>query len=100
MDERSAVRVVSDREVAFHSGDTIDRAVLYNVSTGGCMLGVPGEVHEQSEFLCVKLGGLPVDGHIVWRRGNMVGVRFVQSVHPVLVDHLAFREPDEDIAAD
>ena len=92
MDERSSVRVVSDLEVDFLAGASTDRAVLYNVSAGGCMLGVASEIPEELEFLCVKLAGLPIDGHIVWRRCGGVGVRFLRGVHPVLVDQLAYRD--------
>lgn len=99
MDERSEVREVSDVEVDFRSGSTTARALLHNVSTGGCMLeiadGIPGEV----EFLSVKLGGLPVDGHIVWRHDCVVGVRFLQRIHPLVVEHLAWGSARGEVRA-
>jgi hypothetical protein len=99
MDERCEVREVCDLEVDYRSGATVDRALLHNVSTAGCMLELAGGLSGDVEFVSVKLGGLPVDGHIVWRRDPIVGVRFLQSVHPRVVEHLAFSPPEQDVRA-
>ena len=94
MDERSEAREVCDVEVDFRSGGTIARGLLHNVSTSGCMLELSGGIPDDIEFLCVKLGGLPVDGHIVWRHDPVVGVRFLKAVHPLVVEHLAYRHSE------
>ncbi len=99
MDERCEVRKVCDVEVDFRSGATVDRALLHNVSTGGCMLELAGGISGDVEFLSVKLGGLPVDGHIVWRHDPVVGVQFLQRVHPLVVEHLAYHHPERGVWA-
>ena len=101
MDERAAIRFVSDREVDCYSIGATARALLYNVSTDGCMLQIPVEIPRDWEFLCLRFEELEaIDGHIAWRRGCHAGVRFVQSLDPAVVASLSFTEPHQDAQAD
>ena len=100
MDQRTATRFVSDLEIECHSIGASAPAMLYNVSTDGCMLETPFELPEEWEFLCLNIENLtPIDGHIAWRRGCHAGVRFVRSLDPAVVADLSFDETNGNVRA-
>ena len=59
MDQRTATRFVSDLEIECHSIGASAPAMLYNVSTDGCMLETPFELPEEWE---------DHPGFMVWRQ--------------------------------
>jgi len=100
LDERAADRLVSDLEVDCYTAGASSKAVLYNVSTGGCMIEMPDEIPQEWEFVCLKIVDLAViDGRIAWRHGCHAGVRFLHSLDPADVAQMGFQEPRRNTKA-
>lgn len=67
---------------------------IKDVSEYGCRFFDRFSVLEPGSEVLVRIGNIgPIETQIRWRRGNSVGGRFEQPLHPGVLDHI-LREMD------
>lgn len=90
MDERSASRVAVDKPAQVVIGDRDLGAIIYNLSTDGCMMdSISDDVRGQSASIKLK-DRIIASGTIVWQRGCHQGVRFTSPLASAVVEELGF----------
>lgn len=96
MDERSAERLVTDREVTCFFRGIPTKAFMYDLSVDGCMVDGLGASIAEGDVLSLKFEEeIGAKGQVVWQRNGCAGIHFFESVHPVIVQYLGFRRPAE-----
>ncbi|NTZ42368.1 PilZ domain-containing protein [Altererythrobacter sp. SALINAS58] len=94
---RSYNRFIVDQEIECDIAGERDVVMLYNLSSGGCMIETrSGNLSEGSavEVRLRELATMP--GRIVWRIGRNAGIKFEVPLHQKVVEHFGFSAPDED----
>lgn len=73
------------------AGDARYRVELFNLSVHGCCLSPPVRLRhgERLSLRLPKLAAIPA--RVVWAEGWRAGVRFDQSFHVAVFDHVARR---------
>lgn len=101
MDERHHERFVVDKEVECFVDERRHKVILYDLSSGGCMIEVPQASLSGGAFIHLRLNTfIEVSGQVVWMARGNAGVRFSQFLHEAAVRHLGFTPNDltfEDI---
>ena len=92
MDKRAAFRFPTDVEADCRSCDKAWSSRLVNISTTGCMIACPEESLPDGALLRLRVKGLTaIDGAIVWQHRHHAGIKFKVPLHPLVMEHLAFR---------
>jgi hypothetical protein len=101
MDKRAAFRFPADVEVQCRSCDRSWGTRLVNISTTGCMIACPENSLPHKALLRLRVKGLTaIDGEIVWQHRDHAGIRFKVPLHPAVMEHLAFRGPEQTCGTD
>jgi hypothetical protein len=101
MDERATSRVEVDRLIELQIGGRTGRALLYNLSMGGCMIEGPNNRVRLGDEVSLRLDDLiNSTGRVVWHHGRYSGVRFEAEIHEAVVAHLGFAVSEASVAID
>ena len=92
---RATTRIVTDIETVFCSGSHSSRALVYNISTDGCMIeGADADAFD-GDAISLSLPSLPpIGGKVVWRHDRYAGIRFNTQLSATTVSALGFKEPE------
>lgn len=69
-----------------HIGAKPFRVVVSNLSRSGFRMELPVKVRPGRAIRLAMDGLLPVDAYVVWQDDDQVGCKFVNELHPALVD--------------
>lgn len=95
MDERNHERFVVDKEIECFVGERRHEVILYDLSSGGCMIELPQASLNGGAFIHLRMNQfIEVSGQVVWVFGGNAGVRFSQFLHEAAVRHLGFTPND------
>ncbi len=91
MNRRENRRLDSDRMVECRTDGRTFKAVLYNVSTTGCMIEMSFCQVAEGDRLFIKAdGNIRMGGMIVWLDGKNAGIRFDEKLHEAVVRFLGY----------
>lgn len=91
MNRRENQRLDSDRMAECRTEGRTFKAVLYNVSTTGCMIEMSFCQVSESDRIYLKVeGNIRVGGVIVWLDGKNAGIRFDEPLHEAVVRFLGY----------
>jgi len=91
MSRRADQRLDSDRHVECRVDGKVFQAVLYNVSTTGCMIEMPfNQVREGDRAYIKAEGGIRMAGLIIWQDEHNAGLRFDEPLHEAVVRFLGY----------
>lgn len=89
--KRQHDRVQSGFSVECRAGGQAFKAVLSDVSVGGCMIEIPAHRLSISDRICIKVdNGIRMSGMVVWHTSKNAGIRFDQCLHEAVVSFLGF----------
>ena len=92
---RATTRIVTDIETGFCSSSHSGRALVYNISTDGCMIEGPDEDSFDGDVISLSFPNLPpIDGKVVWRHERYAGIQFATQLKATTVSRLGFKEPE------
>jgi len=76
-------------DASFRNGrGSSQRVKLSNLSTRGCRFA-SGQRMGPDAFLTLTMGSLDfIDARVTWRDGNVHGIRFLQPLHPAVLQHV------------
>jgi hypothetical protein len=93
--ERKHQRISSDYGVDCRSAGTAFKAVLSDVSIGGCMIEMSSHRLSMTDRVCLKVdNGIRMSGMVVWHDGRYAGVRFDDFLHEAVVNFLGYSTKD------
>ena len=74
---------------SFHNGSGSSKRVrLSNLSECGCRFATAKRMGPGA-FLTLSVGPLDfIDARVAWRNGNVHGIRFMQPLHPAVLEHV------------
>lgn len=94
---RSYNRFIVDQEIECDIAGAREVVMLYNLSSGGCMIETRSENLTEGSKVEVRLRELAsIPGHVVWRIGRNAGIKFEMPLHQKVVARFGFAAPDED----
>lgn len=99
MEQRASARFVVDLKLQALVGKSRLTIVMYDASTGGCMIEVPDCcVLSLGEPVLLDLpSGIGVEGEVVWIDGGFAGLRFIEPLHETIIRHLGYRRDPKDL---
>lgn len=88
-DKRREPRYIVDLGASFRNASGEPRRIkVSNLSAQGCRFSTKKRMGV-GDYLTVTIGHLSyIDACVKWRSGDVHGVRFVQPLHPAVLDHL------------
>lgn len=94
---RSYNRFIVDQEIECVIDDVRDFVMLYNLSSGGCMIETGNIAASEGDHIDIVLKDLgAVPGKIVWKVGRNAGVKFELVLHQRVVEYFGFSGSQED----
>ncbi len=69
-----------------HVGPRPRRVVLSDLSTCGCRLQLDRQVRPGTVVALEMEGLAPFDAYVIWQQGDQVGCKFLNRLHPALLD--------------
>ena len=89
--KRKHERISSDYGVDCRSAGRAFRAVLSDVSIGGCMIEMPSQRLSIMDRVCLKVdNGIRMSGIVMWNDKKYAGIRFDDCLHEAVVNFLGF----------
>lgn len=83
-DREQVLMMASIRERSATAHD----AIIVDLSLQGCH--VSNIFMREGRLVWVRFGQLaPIEGTVMWARGDQCGIRFKQPLHPAVLDHVA-----------
>lgn len=90
--KRQHDRVRSDCDVECRVAGRAFKAVLADVSIGGCMIAMSPHRLSMADRICIKVdNGIRMSGFVVWHTEKSAGIRFDQPLHQAVVSFLGFK---------
>ncbi|MGB7372867.1 PilZ domain-containing protein [Pontixanthobacter sp.] len=94
---RSYNRFIVDQEIECVLNGARDYVMLYNLSSGGCMIEISNPDAAKGDAIDVVLKDMgAVPGKIVWKVGRNAGVKFETILHQRVVEYFGFSGGQED----
>lgn len=91
MELRNDIRTTVDYGTDVRVQGRRAKAVIYNLSTRGCMLEFFGSAAAPDERVVISLPGhVLAPGRSVWSIGLNSGIHFERALHPAVVTYLGF----------
>jgi len=89
--KRKYERISSDYGVDCRSAGRAFRAVLSDVSRGGCMIEMPAQKLSMMDRVCLKAdNGIRMSGIVMWNDHRYAGIRFDDCLHEAVVNFLGY----------
>ncbi|HYC80219.1 MAG TPA: PilZ domain-containing protein [Croceibacterium sp.] len=91
-EKRRDARYGVDVDARVRNGMGAPRPVkVTNLSVSGCRFAALGNGIGVDAFVTITFGRLGfLDARVKWRAGEMHGIRFEQSLHPAVLDHIRY----------
>lgn len=94
---RSYNRFIVDQEIECVMNGARDFVMLYNLSSGGCMIEIANTDASEGDAIEIVLKDMgAVPGTIVWKVGRNAGVKFETILHQRVVEYFGFSGGQED----
>ena len=93
---RSYNRLSIDKEIACRVDGVREYVMLYNLSSGGCMIECVGAVDVGSRVDLDLNDVASVRGNVVWRIDKNAGIKFDVPLHTAVVESLGYEARGED----
>ena len=91
---------VSVRALVRNGSGAARKVRLSSLSTQGCRFSSRKRMGPGA-FLTIRLEQIGVlDGKVEWRDGDLHGIRFIEALHPAVLDHLCLSPPELPPAGD
>lgn len=90
-ERRNSQRTTTEVQATCRMGGRERRAIVYDVSSDGCMAEISGGSASAGGFVRVMFScGIPAAGRVLWTDGSTAGIKFDHPLHPAVVAHLGF----------
>lgn len=91
MDLRANSRILVNKQIACWVDGDKDFAVLYDLSTDGCMIEMPNNRLKTGQSIRLELGDyMTLNGTVVWKTPSNSGIIFESIIHESVVESFGF----------
>lgn len=92
MDETTYDRTITERFVVCHFDDKTELVLLCDLSVAGCTVEAPESLRKGVRVAVQLLDNVERAGNVTWLKAGHAGIQFDNSIHPVIVQYLGFRQ--------